>query len=323
MDAGAKQIDANRLPPLIVICGATATGKTALSIELAQIFDGEVINADSRYFYRGMDIGVAKPTRAERLGVPHHLIDILELDDPDGMSLAVFQRLAFATIDDVLARDRMPFLTGGTPLYINAVVENWRIPEVAPDPVFREAIALEIERVGLEPVVERLRAVDPVAAERSTANPRRIIRALEIFEKTGRTMSELEGKNPPRNRALELGLTMPRDRLHAAIDARADDQIRAGLENEVRSLLATGVSRSNPAFSSIGYRQLFPVIDGEQTLDEAIQVIKHGTHRYVRHQETWLRKNPRIVWIDVTEEDWHERAAELVEQFLEHDRDSS
>ena len=99
MDAGAKQIDANRLPPLIVICGATATGKTALSIELAQIFDGEVINADSRYFYRGMDIGVAKPTRAERLGVPHHLIDILELDDPDGMSLAVFQRLAFATID--------------------------------------------------------------------------------------------------------------------------------------------------------------------------------------------------------------------------------
>jgi tRNA dimethylallyltransferase len=316
LDVGAKQTGSNRLPPLFVICGATATGKTALSIELAQIFDGEVINADSRYFYRGMDIGVAKPTQAERLGVPHHLIDMLDLDDPEGMSLAVFQRLAFAAIDDVLARGRIPFLTGGTPLYINAVVENWRIPEVAPDPIFREALAREIERAGLEPVVERLRAVDRVAAERSSANPRRVIRALEIFEKTGTPMSELEGKHPPRYRALEVGLTMPRDRLHAAIDARADDQISAGLEKEVRSLLATGVSRSNPAFSSIGYRQLFPVIDGEQSLDEAIQNIKHDTHRYVRHQETWLRKNPRIVWIDVTKIGWQARAAELVRMFL-------
>lgn len=301
---------------MIVICGATATGKTALSIELAQRFDGEVINADSRYFYRGMDIGVAKPSLSERQGVPHHLIDILDLDDPEGMSLAVFQRLAFAAIDDVLSRGRIPFLTGGTPLYINAVVENWRIPEVAPDLVFREALAIEIERNGLEPAVERLRLVDPIAAERSRANPRRVIRALEIFEKTGQPMSELEGKDPPRYRALELGLTMPRDRLHTAIDARADDQIRDGLEEEVRRLLESGVSRSNPAFSSIGYRQLFPVIDGEQALDEAVRTIKHDTHRYVRHQETWLRKNPRIVWIDTTEVGWQDGAAALVEEFL-------
>ena len=301
---------------MIVICGATATGKTALSIEMAQRFDGEVINADSRYFYRGMDIGVAKPSLSERQGVPHHLIDILDLDDPVGMSLAVFQRLAFAAIDDVLSRGRIPFLTGGTPLYINAVVENWRIPEVAPDPVFREALAIEIERNGLEPAVERLRLVDPIAAERSRANPRRVIRALEIFEKTGQPMSELEGKNPHRYRALELGLTMPRDRLHTAIDARADDQIRDGLEEEVRRLLESGVSRSNPAFSSIGYRQLFPVIDGEQALDEAVRTIKHDTHRYVRHQETWLRKNPRIVWIDTTEVGWQDGAAALVEEFL-------
>lgn len=301
---------------MIVICGATATGKTALSIEMAQRFDGEVINADSRYFYRGMDIGVAKPSLSERQGVPHHLIDILDLDDPEGMSLAVFQRLAFAAIDDVLSRGRIPFLTGGTPLYINAVVENWRIPEVAPDLVFREALAIEIERNGLEPAVERLRLVDPIAAERSSANPRRVIRALEIFEKTGQPMSELEGKDPPRYRALELGLTMPRDRLHTAIDARADDQIRDGLEEEVRRLLESGVSRSNPAFSSIGYRQLFPVIDGEQALDEAVRTIKHDTHRYVRHQETWLRKNPRIVWIDTTEVGWQDGAAALVEEFL-------
>jgi tRNA dimethylallyltransferase len=316
LDAGAKQIGSDALPQLIVICGATATGKTALAIELARRFDGEVINADSRYFYRGMDIGVAKPTLAERKAIPHHLIDILDLDDPEGMSLAVFQRLAFAAIDDVLARGRLPFLTGGTPLYINAVVENWRIPEVPPDEAFRATLSREIEESGLKSVVERLRAVDPVAAERSSANPRRVIRALEIYQKTGKPMSELEGKDPPRYRSLELGLTMPRERLHTVIDARAEDQIRNGLEREIRQLLDAGVPRSNPAFSSIGYRQLFPVIDGEQSLAEAVQTIKHDTHRYVRHQETWLRKNPRIIWIDVTEDGWQERAAALVQSFL-------
>jgi tRNA dimethylallyltransferase len=316
LDAGAKQIGSDALPQLIVICGATATGKTALAIDLARRFDGEVINADSRYFYRGMDIGVAKPTLAERKAIPHHLIDILDLDDPEGMSLAVFQRLAFAAIDDVLARGRLPFLTGGTPLYINAVVENWRIPEVPPDEAFRATLSREIEESGLKSVVERLRAVDPVAAERSSANPRRVIRALEIYQKTGKPMSEIEGKDPPHYRALELGLTMPRERLHTVIDARAEDQIRDGLEREVRQLLDAGVPRSNPAFSSIGYRQLFPVIDGEQSLAEAVQTIKHDTHRYVRHQETWLRKNPCIIWIDVTEDGWQERAAALVQSFL-------
>jgi tRNA dimethylallyltransferase len=316
LDAGAKQIELPALPPLIVICGATATGKTALSIELSRRFDGEVINADSRYFYRGMDIGVAKPTIAERRGVPHHLIDILDLDDPEGMSLAVFQKLAFAVIDDVLDRGKVPFLAGGTPLYINAVVENWRIPEVPPDERFRARIAQEIESIGLEPVVERLRAVDPVTAERSGANPRRVIRALEIYEATGRPMSELEGKNPPRHKSLELGLSMPRERLYQAIDDRVDDQIAQGLEREVRTLLESGVPRSNPAFSALGYRQLFPVIDGEVSLADAIQTIKHDTHRYVRHQETWLRRNPRIVWLDVTEPGWQEKAAETIDRFL-------
>lgn len=316
MDAGAKQIDRADLPPLIVICGATATGKTALSIDLSRRFDGEVVNADSRYFYRGMDIGVAKPTMAERRGVPHHLIDILDLDDPEGMSLAIFQRLAFAAIDDVLARGKLPFLTGGTPLYINAVVENWRVPEVPPNDAFRARLSEEIATGGLEPVVERLRLVDPVAAERNQANPRRVIRALEIFEATGKPMSELEGKNPPRYRALELGLSIPRERLYRAIDNRVDDQIAQGLEREVRTLLESGVPRSNPAFSALGYRQLFPMIDGEISLAEAVQTIKHDTHRYVRHQETWLRKNSRIVWLDVTVDKWERGAIEAIESFL-------
>lgn len=311
-----RQIESDALPPLIVICGATATGKTALAVELSRVLGGEVVNADSRYFYRGMDIGVAKPSLAERKNIPHHLIDILDLDDPKGMSLALFQAQAFEIIDQILARGKIPFLTGGTPLYINAVVENWRIPEVPPDEAFRAALTSEIEVLGLEPVVARLRAVDPVAAERSGVNPRRIIRALEIFEKTGRPMSEIEGKNPPRYRALELGLTMPRERLYTIIDARVDDQIAAGLEIEVRKLLESGISRDNPAFSAIGYRQLFPVIDGEQSIEEAIQTIKHDTHRYVRHQETWLRRNRTIEWVDVTVPDWHDHAVSLVRDFL-------
>ena len=303
------------MPPLIVICGASATGKTALSIELSQQFDGEVINADSRYFYRGMDIGVAKPTMAERRGVAHHLIDFLDLDDPEGMSLAVFQRLAFSAIDDVLARGKLPFLTGGTPLYVNAVVENWRIPEVPPNEAFRERLAGEIEANGLESVVAQLRAVDPVTAERSGANPRRVIRALEIYQATGKAMSEIEGKDPPRYQTLELGLSMPRERLYQVIDGRVDDQIAQGLEREVRALLESGIPRSNPAFSALGYRQLFPVIDGEESLESVIETIKHDTHRYVRHQETWLRRNPRIVWLDVTEPEWRQRAVTAVEAF--------
>jgi tRNA dimethylallyltransferase len=318
LEARTKQINNANLLPLIVICGATATGKTALSIELSRRFDGEVINADSRYFYRGMDIGVAKPTMSERRGIPHHLIDILDLDDPEGMSLAVFQRLAFEAIDDVLARGKVPFLTGGTPLYINAVVENWRIPEVPPDEAFRERTAREIEAEGLEVVVSRLRTVDPVAAERSATNPRRVIRALEIYEATGKPMSELEGKNPPRYRTLELGLFMPRESLYRAIDDRVDDQIARGLEREVRTLLEAGIPRTNPAFSALGYRQLFPAIDGEISLSDAIQTIKHDTHRYVRHQETWLRKNPRIIWMDVSEAYWQEKAVATIESFLGH-----
>jgi tRNA dimethylallyltransferase len=201
-------------------------------------------------------------------------------------------------------------------LYINAVVENWRIPAVPPDEAYRAQLAGEIETGGLVPVVERLRAVDPVAAERSGLNARRVIRALEIYEATGKPMSEIEGKDPPRYRTLELGLSMPRERLYQAIDERVDDQIARGLEREVRALLESGVPRSNPAFSALGYRQLFPVIDEEETLEAAIQTIKHDTHRYVRHQETWLRRNPRIVWLDVTEPEWRQRATDAVEAFL-------
>jgi tRNA dimethylallyltransferase len=305
---------ASGAPKVVVVAGPTAVGKTRLGIELGRRFGGEVVNADSRYFYRGMDVGVAKPDSAERNGVPHHLIDVL---DPAGeMSLAVYQELAMAAIGDVLARGRLPLLVGGTPLYVNAVIEGWRIPRVPPDPSFRARLAAEAERDGLPALTARLAAVDPVAAARSGANLRRVIRALEVYESTGQPMSAQEGKGPPPFGTLELGLTMPRQALYAAIDRRVDDQIARGLVEEVRALLDRGLSPEAPSMSALGYRQLVPYLRGEVSLAEAIERIKADTHRYVRHQETWLRRNPRLIWIDVTEPNWIEHAAALVAEFV-------
>ena len=302
-------------PKLVVVAGPTAVGKTAAGIELARRFDGEVVNADSRYLYRGMEIGVAKPDIPERKGIPHHLIDVVDPGEP--MSLATYQDLALAAIHGVLGRGRLPFLVGGTPLYVNAVVEGWRVPRVPPDPARRAELEAEAERLGLAALAERLRAVDPVAAERSGQNLRRVVRALEIYEATGVPMSAQEGKGPRPFRTLEFGLAMPRDALYRAVDARVDGQIARGLVAEVRRLLEGGLAPDAPSMSSLGYRQLVPYLRGEASLPEAVARIKTDTHRYVRHQETWLRRNPRLVWLDVTEPGWLERAARLVERFLD------
>jgi tRNA dimethylallyltransferase len=232
------------------------------------------------------------------------------------MSLAVYQEQAMATIKEILARDRLPLLVGGTPLYVNAVVEGWRIPRVPPDPAFRARLEAVAEEKGLPVLTARLLAVDPVAAERSGANLRRVIRALEIYEATGVPMSAQEGKGPRPFASLELGLTMPREALYAAIDRRVEDQIARGLVEEVRALLDRGLDPAAPAMSALGYRQLVPVIQGEITLKEATDRIKADTHRYVRHQETWLRRNRRLVPIDVMKPGWIERSSNLVAKFL-------
>ncbi|MDP9362947.1 MAG: tRNA (adenosine(37)-N6)-dimethylallyltransferase MiaA, partial [Chloroflexota bacterium] len=300
--------------PLVVVAGPTAVGKTALGVELARRFDGEVVSADSRYLYRGLDIGVAKPDADERRRVPHHLIDVVP---PHGeMSLATYQDLAYAAIAGVLARSRLPLLVGGTPLYVNAVVEGWRIPRVPPNPALRAALEAEAATHGVPALLARLRAIDPVAAERSGTNLRRIVRALEVYEATGVPMSRQEGKGPRPFVTLELGLTMPRDALHRAVDRRVDDQIAGGLVAEVRALLDGGLDPAAPAMSSLGYRQLLPYLRGEEGLTAAVARIKTDTHRYVRHQETWLRRNPRLIPIDVTEPGWQAHATQLVERFL-------
>lgn len=300
--------------PLIVIAGPTGTGKSAAAVSLAHRYDGEIVNADSRYCYRGFDIGVAKPSFTERGGIPHHLIDILGPTEP--MSLAVYQDLAYAAIEDILHRGHLPFLVGGTPLYVNAVAEGWHIPRVPPDPCFRASLEAEAATSGIEPLAERLAAVDPVTAERSGTNLRRIIRGLEVWKATGTPLSALEGKGPPPYRALELGLTMPRAPLHARVDARVDALVDRGLVAEVKGLLEAGVPPGAPAMSSIGYRQLLPFITGESSLEETVERIKIDTHRYIRHQETWLRKNQRLKPIDVTGEGWLAEAMEMIDGHL-------
>jgi tRNA dimethylallyltransferase len=300
---------------VVVISGPTAVGKTALGIALARDFSGEVVNTDSRYLYRGFDIGVAKPDPGERGGVPHHLIDVLP---PDGeMSLARFQDLAMDAIAGILGRGRLPLLVGGTPLYGNAVVEGWRIPRVPPNPALRAALEAEAREIGAAGLSDRLRLVDAVAADRCGLNVRRIVRALEVYAATGIPMSLQECKGPPPFAAFEIGLTMPRQNLYRAVDARVDDQIARGLVAEVRALLEGGVPETAPAMSSLGYRQLLPFLRGEGDLSAAVERIKLDTHRYVRHQQTWLRRNPRFVWFDVTAPGWMDAVRDRVGTFLE------
>lgn len=302
-------------PGIVVVAGPTAVGKTAFSIALAQKFGGEIINGDSRYFYQGVNIGVDKPTLIERQGIPHHLIDVLPAAGE--MSLARYQDLANQTIFDVAQRGQLPILTGGTPQYINAVVEGWRIPRVPPDPSFRSRSEATAARDGGESLIRRLREVDRESAERCGNNVRRVIRALEVFQATGIPMSAQQGKGPLPFDALELGLFRPREQLLQIIDRRIETQIERGLVQEVRQLLDAGVSANASSMSSIGYRQLLPYLAGEKSLESAIERIRFDTHRYVRHQETWLRKNPRLVRIDVSVNGWQVEAMGKVAAFVE------
>lgn len=283
---------------ILAIVGPTAVGKTALSLVLAQALGGEIVSADSRQIYRGMDIGTAKATPEERALVPHHLLDVV---DPDQvLTLAEYQRLAYAAIDDILARGRLPLLVGGTGQYVRAVLEGWRIPEVAPRPELRAALAADAAAHGAEALHDRLAALDPVAAARiDPRNVRRVIRALEVCLSTGRPISELQTKSPPPYRIVQIGVTRPRPELYARIDARVDRMIEAGLVDEVRRLADAGYGWDLPAMTGLGYRQIGQYLRGEITLDEAIALIKRGTRRFVQQQYNWFRPDdPAIHWID-------------------------
>jgi len=280
--------------PLLVLVGPTAAGKTALSLALAQRFDGEIVSADSRLFYHGLDIGTAKPTPAERAIASHHLIDLCAPDET--LSLGQYQRLAYATIDAIQQRGRLPILVGGTGQYVWAVVEGWGIPAVAPRPALRK----ELEKLSGGEATRWLAALDPVAAGRiDPRNVRRVVRALEVTLTTGRPISELQRKTPPPYDTFILGLSRDRAMLYARIDARVDEMMAAGLLDEVRRLRDAGYGATLPSMSGLGYRQLLSHLEEELSLDEAVARIKFETHRFARQQATWFRgDDPRITWLD-------------------------
>jgi tRNA dimethylallyltransferase len=284
--------------PLIVIIGPTAVGKTETSLQLAEKFDGEIVSADSRLFYRGMDIGTAKPSRQELARVPHHLVDVA---DPDEIwSLARFQRAAHEAITVIQAQKHLPFLVGGTGQYIRAVTEEWEIPEAAPDYRLREALESWVKQIGPEGLYDRLVLLDPEAADRiDPRNLRRTIRALEVILLTGEKFSAQKSRGPSRYRLLQLGLSRPRSELYARVDARIEAMMQAGFVAEVQDLLAAGYSPELPSLSAIGYRQVIQYLQGEMEFDEAIRLMKRITRNFVRRQANWFKINdPHIQWFE-------------------------
>lgn len=299
--------------PLLVLVGPTAVGKTALSLALAERFDGEIISADSRLLYRGMDIGTAKPTPAERARVPHHLIDVRDPDET--MTLGEYQTLAYQAIDEVHARDRLPILVGGTGQYVQAVVEGWGIPRVPPHPRLRRALRAE----GGSELYRWLVALDEDAAAKiHPHNVRRVVRALEVTLVSGWPITVLQEKSPPPYDICIVGLRTDRDTLYQRIDERVERMMAAGLLAEIETLRAEGYGAGLPAMSGLGYRQLHDYLAGEMTLAEAVERIKYETHRFVRQQRTWFHpEDPNIHWFEIGEGALVGRVAEFVAEWLE------
>ncbi len=301
---------------LVAVVGPTAVGKTALTIQLAQQFDGEIVNADSRQVYLGMDIGTAKPTLAEQQAARHHLIDIRAPDEP--LSLGEYLPLARQAIIDINRRGKLPILCGGTGQYVWALLEGWQVPQVPPDPAYRAELERRAESAGTATLWRELNALDPNrAGSIGPHNTRRIIRALEILHATGeQTAAAVRSAEPP-YQALIIGLTAERSVLYDRIDARFDSMMSAGLLDEARGLGEDGYSLGTGPLASVGYSQLGTYLAGEMTLAEATDRAKTQTHRLVRRQYTWFKlPDHRIVWLDATRELPVAEATQQVADFL-------
>lgn len=289
-------------PPLLVLVGPTAVGKTQLSIEIAKTWNAEIISGDSMQVYRGMDIGTAKIAPEEREGIPHHLIDEYEPDYP--FSVAEFQRRCRGLIADISSRGRLPFIVGGTGLYVESVCYNYEFVDSGADEAFREEQQRYAERFGEQALHERLRAVDPESADRlHPRDIRRVIRALEVYHLTGIPLSkQLEGqkKQSPYELCM-IGLTMDRAALYRRIDERVDRMLEEGLVDEVRKLLAAGVPRDAVSMQGLGYKEIALYLDGACTLDEAVYLLKRDTRRFAKRQLSWFRRMKDIHWVDMGE----------------------
>jgi tRNA dimethylallyltransferase len=285
---------------VIAIVGPTAVGKSELALQLAQYFPVEIIGADSRQVYRYMDIGTNKPSPAERASVPHHVIDVIEPDED--FSLTMYHQLATEALKAIQKKGKLPLLVGGSGLYVWALVEGWKIPQVPPDQKLRRQLEARAEQKGSQSLYRELQDIDPAAAAKiNPSNIRRIIRALEIYHTSGQPPSRLQHKEAPGFPILLVGLTRERSELYRRIDWRVDKMIQMGLIEEVEQLLKKGYSPSLPSMSGIGYKQIGQFLRGEMTLPQAVDKIKYETHRLARHQYAWFRLgDSRIQWFDTS-----------------------
>jgi tRNA dimethylallyltransferase len=301
--------------PLVVILGPTAVGKTEIAIQLAERFDGEIASADSRLFYRGMDIGTAKPTSQERMRLPHYLIDVADPDET--WSLALFQQEANKAIYKIYENHHLPFMVGGTGQFLRSIIEGWEIPTVKPDPHLREVLTRWSRKVGPAELHSKLALLDPQAANSiDPTNVRRTIRALEVILSTGKRFFDQKVSGHRLYDTLLVGLTRPRAELYQRIDDRITSMIECGFVDEVRRLLDLGYSPDLPTMSAIGYGEIIAYIQGRLTLDEAIVLIKRRTRVFVRRQANWFKANdPDIHWFLVSKSTL-EDVGKLIENWL-------
>lgn len=283
---------------IICIAGPTASGKTALAVELAKKLNGEVVSCDSMYVYQRMNIGTAKPTAEEMQGVTHHMIDICPPDED--FSVNRYCDMATPIVDDILARGKTAIIAGGTGLYMDSLIKG---NDFAPTPAtgHRERLEALWKAEGLEPLLVQLVQIDPEAAERSQRNPRRIIRALEVYYETGETITAHNLKTqaiPPRYNPLWIGLDFEeRSELYRRIDLRVDIMLKAGLLDEIRQLLNSGIPADCTAMQAIGYKEFVAALNGQCSLESAVEAVKQGSRRYAKRQLTWFRRNPNMNWI--------------------------
>lgn len=287
-----SSISPDQKPPLVVVLGPTASGKTALSLELADVFNGEIISADSRQIYRHMDIGTDKIPLEKRHGIAHHMIDIV--DPSERFTVAQFKKESEKIIDDVLQRGKLPILVGGTGFYIDALTKNFELPPENLE--MRGRVIQMLQEKGPQGLYEELMRCAPESAKKiHPRNTRYVVRALEIFLATG--SGKKDKKNPPRYSCLQIGLSWPREVLFERIDLRVDEQIKRGLLEETQRLLEMGFSKELPSMSSLGYLEMIAHIEGKISLQEVAQLIKKNTRNYAKRQITWFKRDKEINWI--------------------------
>lgn len=291
---------------VLVIAGPTAVGKTKIAIEVAKRLNGEIISADSMQIYKDMNIGTAKPTIDEMQGIPHHLLSIVEMGEK--FSVVDFQRAAFACIEDIISRGKVPIVCGGTGLYINGLVEEIDYGEVTSSEELREELEKVANEKGNEYLYEELKSVDSESAQRIKLNDtKRLIRALEVYRTTGITITEFQRRSKEKEKKYDyivVGLSMEREKLYERINLRVDEMMQSGLVEEAKEVLnVIGDNDKLTSFQAIGYKEFLPFFEGNSTLSEVSEMIKQESRRYAKRQITWFKRTPGLCWVEAAEVD--------------------